>query len=296
MNEIRTDNPTQMYNTGDFPRQQQPPPGLQMDMTPRPDCGEDSYFGTNQLAGKKALITGGDSGLGRAAAIAFAREGADVALAYVQAEEPDAREVQGYIEDAGQKAVLLPGDLRDEAYNRDMVDFAAKAMGGLDILVLNAGRQVHVDDIRDMSMDVVREVFEVNIISLYATVQQAMPYLNPGASIITTASVQAYEPSPGLLDYAPTKAAIAQFSRGLALQLAPKGIRVNSVAPGPIWTALQVVGGQLPQDVPQFGQSSPLGRAGQPVECAPVYVFLASDRASYVTGQVYGVTGGILTN
>lgn len=295
MNQPLKADPRERYHHGNYPKQYQDPPGLQTQMDPKPDCGEESYTGSGKLTGRKALITGGDSGIGRAAAIAFAREGADVAIGYLPKEQPDADEVKQYIEKAGRKAVLLPGDLRDEEYARYMVDKAAEDLGGLDVLVLNAAKQKHVASLADLSMEQVYDVFETNIISMYYTAQQALGHLKAGASIITTTSVQAYGPNPGLVDYAATKAAIAEFSKALARQLAAQGIRVNSVAPGPIWTPLQVTGAQPPDSLPEFGQNTPLGRAGQPVELAPVYVFLASEAASYVTGQVYGVTGGILT-
>ena len=284
--------PTQMYYTDDFPKQNQPYPPLESKMTPKPDCGEEHYEGTNQLEGKKILVTGGDSGIGRAAVIAFAREGADVAVNYLPDEQEDAEQVKAYIENAGQKAVLIPGDLKDDEFNKSMVQTAVEELGGLDVLVLNAGEQFAVDDILNLEIEQVRNTFNANVISMFQTVKEALPHLEAGASIITTTSVQAYSPSPHLLDYASTKFAINGFTRGLAKQLGPKGIRVNSVAPGPIWTSIQLAGGQPEEALPEFGQDEPLGRAGQPVELAPVYVFLASDKASYVTAQTYGVTGG----
>lgn len=285
--------PTQMYYTDDFPKQNQPYPPLESKMTPKPDCGEESYEGTNQLEGKKILVTGGDSGIGRAAVIAFAREGADIAVNYLPDEQEDAEQVKAFIENAGQKAVLIPGDLKDDEFNKSMVQTAVEELGGLDVLVLNAGEQFAVDDILDLEMEQVRNTFNANVISMFQTVKEALPHLEAGASIITTTSVQGYSPSPHLLDYAATKFAINGFTRGLAKQLGPKGIRVNSVAPGPIWTSLQLAGGQPEEALPEFGKDVPLGRAGQPVELAPVYVFLASDKASYVTAQTYGITGGI---
>lgn len=284
--------PTKMYYTGDFPKQDQPFPPLEKKMDPKPDCGEDSYEGNEELKGKKILVTGGDSGIGRAAVIAFAREGADVAINYLPGEQEDADEVKALIEDAGQKAVLIPGDLKDDDFNKEMVKKAVEELGGLDVLVLNAGEQFSVDDILDLEIEQVRNTFNANIISMFLTVKEALPHMEAGSSIITTTSVQAYSPSPHLLDYASTKFAINGFTRGLAKQLGPKGIRVNAVAPGPIWTSLQLAGGQPKDALPTFGQDEPLGRAGQPVELAPVYVFLASDKASYVTAMTYGVTGG----
>lgn len=285
-------NPTEKFYTDEFPKQFQEPPGLQKEMDPVPDCGEESYKGSEQLAGKRILVTGGDSGIGRAAAIAFAREGADVAINYLPVEQPDAEEVKQYIEEAGQKAVLIPGDLTDEAFNAEMVNQALKQLGGLDILVLNAGKQQSCDDILELETEQLRKTFETNVFSMFWTVKAALPHLPKGASIITTTSVQGYNPSENLLDYASTKFAINGFTRGLAKQLAPKGIRVNSIAPGPIWTPLQISGGQPSDSIPEFGQSVPLERAGQPVELADTYVYLASDKSSYVTAQIYGVTGG----
>src|SRR5699024_5893974 len=246
--------PTQMYYTDDFPKQNQPYPPLESKMTPKPDCGEEHYEGTNQLEGKKILVTGGDSGIGRAAVIAFAREGADVAVNYLPDEQEDAEQVKAYIENAGQKAVLIPGDLKDDEFNKSMVQTAVEELGGLDVLVLNAGEQFAVDDILDLEMEQVRNTFNANVISMFQTVKEALPHLEAGASIITTTSVQAYSPSPHLLDYAATKFAINGFTRGLAKQLGPKGIRVNSVAPGPIWTSLQLAGGQPEEALPVFGQ------------------------------------------
>lgn len=284
--------PTQMYYTDEFPKQNQSYPPLESKMTPKPDCGEESYEGTNQLKGKKILVTGGDSGIGRAAVIAFAREGADIAVNYLPDEQEDAEQVKAFIENVGQKAVLIPGDLKDDEFNKSMVQTAVEELGGLDVLVLNAGEQFAVDDILDLEMEQVRNTFNANVISMFQTVKEALPHLEAGASVITTTSVQGYSPSPHLLDYAATKFAINGFTRGLAKQLGPKGIRVNSVAPGPIWTSLQLAGGQSEETLPEFGKDVPLRRAGQPVELAPVYVFLASDKASYVTAQTYGVTGG----
>jgi NAD(P)-dependent dehydrogenase (short-subunit alcohol dehydrogenase family) len=288
------ENPLKQFFNGDFPKQYQEPPGVQKEMKdPQPDCGEKSYKGTGRLKGRKALVTGGDSGIGRAAAIAYAREGADVAINYLPEEQKDAEEVKELIEAEGRKAVLIPGDLSDESFCRDMVGQAQSELGGLDVLALVAGKQQAVENIEDLSSEQLRKTFEINVFSLYWTVQAALPHLPEGASIITTSSVQGYNPSPNLLDYAATKFAINGFTRGLAKQVASKGIRVNSVAPGPIWTPLQISGGQPQEVIPTFGQDTPLKRAGQPVELSSVYVFLASEESSYVTAQVYGVTGGI---
>ncbi|KTR60667.1 oxidoreductase [Exiguobacterium indicum] len=286
-------NPLTQYFNDDFPKQYQDAPAVQAKMEPVPDCGEESYKGSGKLIGKKALITGGDSGIGRAAAIAYAREGADIVLNYLPEEQQDAEEVKALVEAAGQKAYLLPGDLSDEAFCEQLVKEAHESLGGLDILALVAGKQQAVEDILDLSTEQLRKTYEINVFSLFWVVKAALPLLKEGASIITTTSVQGYNPSANLLDYASTKFAINGFTRGLAKQVAPKGIRVNSVAPGPIWTPLQISGGQPSENIPEFGQETPLKRSGQPVELSDVYVFLASDAASYVTAQIYGVTGGI---
>lgn len=285
-------NPLDQHYTGEFPLRKQSAPGLQSDMQPKPDCGEESYVGYGRLKGRKALITGGDSGIGRAVAIAYAREGADVAINYLPSEQKDAEEVADLIREAGVKAVLIPGDVADEEFCKQMVQEADKQLEGLDILTLVAGKQVAVEDIEDLSTEQLKKTFETNVFSLFWTVKEALPLLPPGATIITTSSTQAYQPGKELLDYAATKSAIVAFTRGLAKQIAPKGIRVNCVAPGPFWTALQVVGGQLDEKIPKFGQNTPLKRAGQPVEIAAVYVHLASPESSYTTAEVYGVTGG----
>ncbi|WJP97938.1 SDR family oxidoreductase [Macrococcus bovicus] len=293
---MTNENPLTKHYNGKFEKQEQQAPGLQQKMTPVPDCGETSYKGSGKLTGKKALVTGGDSGIGRAAAIAYAKEGADVAINYLPFEEADAQEVKAVIEEAGQKAVLIPGDLRDEAFNKTLVEQAVKELGGIDILCSVAGEQTAVDHIEDLSTEQLRSTFETNVFSLVWLIQAALPHLKAGASIITTSSVQSYNPSKNLVDYAATKSAIVSITKSLATQFGEKGIRVNSVAPGPIWTALQITGGQPQEKIPEFGQKVDLKRAGQPVELSDVYVFLASDSASYVTGQVYGVTGGVQIN
>ena len=284
--------PTTQYYTGDYPKQKQPAPGVQAKMTPVPDCGEKSYKGSGRLQDRKALVTGGDSGIGRAAAIAYAREGADVAINYLPAEEEDAQEVKQLIEEAGRKAVLIPGDLSDESFARSLVHKAREALGGLDTLALVAGKQVAVEKIADLTTEQFTQTYAVNVLALFWITQEAIPALPAGSSIVTTSSIQAYQPSPHLLDYASTKAAILNYSRGLAKQVAEKGIRVNVVAPGPIWTALQISGGQTQEKIPQFGQKTPMKRAGQPAELAGVYVYLASQESSYVTAEVHGVCGG----
>ena len=260
-------------------------------MDPRPDHGEKSYVGTGRLRGRRALITGGDSGIGRAAAIAFAREGADVAINYLPAEESDAQEVVRLIEAEGRKAVAIPGDLTDEAFCRDLVAQAVDRLGGLDILVNNAGYQQFVKDLADLSEEQFDRTMKTNIYAPYRITKAAVPHLPAGASIIITASVQAVSPSGGLFDYAQTKAANVAYAKALAEQLSPKGIRVNAVAPGPFWTPLQVTGGQPTEKLPQFGADTPLGRAGQPVEIAPVYVALAAGDMTYSSGQLFGASG-----
>ncbi|MFD1336993.1 SDR family oxidoreductase [Oceanobacillus iheyensis] len=292
-------NPRTKYTNEDFPKQFQEQPGIQREMTPIPDCGETTYKGSGQLQGRKALITGGDSGIGRAAAIAYAREGADVAINYLPVEESDALEVKALIEDAGQKAVLLPGDLRDEQFTRSLIHEAINELDGLDTLVMVAGEQQAVEDITNLSTEQLVSTFQTNVYSMYWMVQEAIPHMPPGSSIITTSSVEGYDPSPMLMDYAPTKSAIIGFTKGLAKQLSSKGIRVNSVAPGPYWSALQISGGQPQENIPKFGKETPetpLGRAGQPAELGGLYVFIASEHASYATGHVFSATGGLRAN
>ncbi|WP_233860374.1 SDR family oxidoreductase [Paraburkholderia sp. HD33-4] len=284
--------PRSLFPHPPFPEQQQPWPGLAGRMTPRPDHGESSYRGSGLLAGRKALITGGDSGIGRAVAIAFAREGADVSIVYLPAEEPDAQEVVQLIRSAGRTALALPGDIRDETFCKQMVDRAANGMGGLDVLVNNAGRQHSHDSILDISTEDFDWTLRTNLYGMFWITKAAIPHMPAGAAIVNTSSVNAYDPSINLLDYAMTKAAIANFTKSLAKQLVARGIRVNAVAPGPFWTPLQVSGGQTMKNVVQFGAQTPMGRPGQPAEIAPIYVQLAAARSSYITGQVYGASGG----
>ncbi len=285
-------NPVTQYRQYRFSKQKQKYPGVQSKMPMEPDCGEESYKGNGRLEGRKALITGGDSGIGRAVAIAYAREGAEIAINYLKSEQRDADSLVELLEREGKKITLIPGDLSDEKFCRQMIKKAHKKLGGLDILTFVAGKQVSKTDIKDITTEQITDIFKINVFSLFWTIQEALPLLPPGASIITTSSLQAYQPSPDLLDYAATKSAIINFTRGLAKQVAAKGIRVNSVAPGPIWTALQLSGGQQQERLSRFGKGTPLKRAGQPVELAGVYVFLASQESSYVTAEVYGVTGG----
>ena len=285
-------NPATEYPKPPFPKQRQEFPGLAGKMDPRPDHGEKSYRGSGRLAGRKALITGGDSGIGRAAAIAYAREGADVAINYLPAEEPDAREVVELIHAAGRKAVPLPGDIRDEAFCEKLVSDAVGQLGGLDILVNNAARQHAVESIADISSEQFDATFKTNIYAPFWITRAALRHMRPGATIINTASINAYDPSPEILDYASTKGAIMIFTKALAKQLAKKGIRVNAVAPGPFWTPLQPSGGQIPDMLPEFGANTPMGRPGQPAELAGIYVLLASPESSYTSGQVFGAIGG----
>ncbi len=285
--------PTTMYPKLDIPEQRQDEPGLDSKLQPTADHGQDSYEGHGRLQGRKALVTGGDSGIGRAVAIAYAKEGADVAFTYLPAEKEDADETTRQIEAAGRKAVPIEGDLMDAAFCTDLVDKAAVKLNGLDILVNNAGKQVYVDDIEKLELEQVEQTFQINIIAMFRIVKAAMKHLPAGSAIINTTSIQAYEPSEGLLDYAATKAAIANFTKGLAAQLVKKGIRVNAVAPGPIWTPLQPSYGQPMEKLTKFGGQSPMGRAGQPAELAGAYVFLASNESSYVTAEIIAVTGGM---
>jgi NAD(P)-dependent dehydrogenase (short-subunit alcohol dehydrogenase family) len=285
-------NPTTKYPQPPYPKQSQPWPGLAGKMEPRPDHGETSYRGSGRLLGRKALITGGDSGMGRAAAIAFAREGADVAINYFPSEEPDAREVIALIKAEGRIGLPIPGDLRDEAFCESLVHEAVSGLGGLDILVSNAGRQQTHPSILDISTEEFDWTMKTNIYAPFWIIKAALPHLKPGATIIATTSEQAYDPSPDLYDYAQTKAATMNYVKSLAKQLGPKGIRVNGVAPGPIWTPLQVSGGATMEKLQSFGGQTSIGRAGQPAELASIYVQLASADASFATGQVYGSAGG----
>lgn len=292
MNQYVMQDPTKQYPVMDIPSQTQPEPGLDAKLQPKADHGEKTYQGSGRLTGRKALITGGDSGIGRAVAIAYAREGADVVISYLPQEEEDAKEVINAIEQAGRKAVAIPGDISTESFCKQLVADAVEAFGSIDILVNNAGKQVYVESIEDLPTDQLEKTFAVNVFAMFWLSKAVLPHMPAGGSIINTASIQAYQPSPGLLDYASTKAAIVAFTHALGGQLGPKGIRVNAVAPGPIWTPLQPSYGQPQEKLKEFGQNVPLGRAGQPAELAPAYVFLASQESSYTTGEVIGVTGG----
>jgi len=284
--------PRTRYPKPPFKGQTQEWPGLASRMDPRPDHGEESYRGSGRLLGRKALITGGDSGMGRAAAIAYAREGADVAINYYPTEEADAREVIALIQAEGRKGIALPGDLRDEAFCKELVADAVKQLGGLDIVVSNAGRQQAHDSLLDITSEAFDATMKTNIYAPFWILKAAIPHLPPGATIIASTSEQATDPTPDLYDYAMTKAATTNYVRSLGKQLASKGIRVNGVAPGPIWTPLQVSGGASQEKLEKFGGQTPMGRPGQPAELASIYVQLAAADASYATGQVYGSSGG----
>jgi NAD(P)-dependent dehydrogenase (short-subunit alcohol dehydrogenase family) len=288
----KLEDPKTKYPKPPFKEQSQPWPGLASRMEPRPDHGEKSYRGSGRLVGRKALITGGDSGMGRAAAIAFAREGADVAINYFSTEQPDADEVIDLITEAGRKAITIPGDLRDENFCRKLVAETIEQLGGLDILVCNAARQQARKSILDITTEDFDATMKTNIYAPFWIIKAALPHMQPGSVVIATTSEQATDPSPEIYDYAMTKAATTSYVRSLAKQLAPKGIRVNGVAPGPIWTPLQVSGGATMDKLKGFGGATPLGRPGQPAELGSIYVQLAANDASYATGQVYGAMGG----
>ena len=274
------------------PQQDQPEPGLDQTLIPQTDRGQLSYRGTGRLEGRRALITGADSGIGAGGARGRAPAGADVALSYLPDEEADAQEIRSFVEDAGRRALLFPGDLSDGRFCESLIEQAAEALGGLDALVNNAGRQIAVTDVATLPDEQWQHTFDTNIRAIFRLSKAAIPHLPPGSTIVNSTSVQAYKPSPHLLDYAATKAAIDNFTKSLAQQLAPTGIRVNAVAPGPIWTPLQVSDGQPKEALPHFGTNTPIGRAGQPTELAPAYVFLTSPESSYVIGEVLHVNGG----
>ncbi|MCB8878340.1 SDR family oxidoreductase [Acidisoma silvae] len=291
-NQYAMQDPPIQYPQPKFEDQPQTPPGLARDMVPKPDHGESSYRGFGRLAGRKALITGADSGIGRAVAIAFAREGADVVLNYLPSEEADAQEVVQLAKEAGVKVAALPGDIQDKDFCKHLVAQSLSALGGIDILVNVAGKQTAVEAISDLTTEQFEATFRTNVFAMFWLCKAVLPHMPAGATIINTTSIQSYSPSPMLLDYAPTKAAITAFTHALAKQVVSKGIRVNAVAPGPVWTPLQSSGGQPAKNIPDFGSEVPMKRPGQPAELAPVYVLLASQESSYVTGEVYGVTGG----
>jgi NAD(P)-dependent dehydrogenase (short-subunit alcohol dehydrogenase family) len=274
------------------PAQQVEHPGLEGELRPEPDYGEDSYEGHGRLGGRRALVTGGDSGIGRAVALAFAREGADVVITHLPEERADAEVTVGAVQEAGRKGLALAGDLSEPAFCREVVERAAGELGGLDVLVNNAAFQMVHEGLDDLPEEEIEHTFATNVVAMFRTCKAALPHLQPGSAIINTASVQAYQPSPGLLAYASTKAAIVAFSKGLAQSLIERGIRVNVVAPGPVWTPL-IPATMPPDSVEGFGTQSPIGRPAQPAELAPAYVFLASEESSYVVGETLGVTGGM---
>jgi NAD(P)-dependent dehydrogenase (short-subunit alcohol dehydrogenase family) len=284
-------NPVDQYPE-DVPDQALEWPGLESEMEPRPDYGEETYRGSGRLEGKKAIVTGGDSGIGRAVALAFAREGADVLISYLEEEEPDARETMRVVEGSGRKAVPVPGDIRDEGHCKGIVERAVEEFGQIDVLVNNAAYQMVRNGIRDITTEQLDRTFRTNVYAMFWLCQAALPHMRPGTSIINTCSKESYHPKPSLLDYASTKGAIVTFSKALATEVMQQGIRVNVVAPGPVWTPLIPATYPPEQQVSGFGASQPIGRPAQPVEVAPAYVFLASQEAGYVSGEVIGVVGG----
>jgi len=293
MSQFTATDPRDQYPRPPFGKQPQPTPGLASEMDPNPDHGEESYEGSSRLAGRKALITGGDSGIGRAVAIAYMREGADVAINYVPDEQPDVDQLIAVFEREGKKLITIPGDVTDPAFTQELVSEAYKQLGGLDIIVSNAGKQTYVEDFDDLTPEQFDRTFKTNVYAPFWILKAASEHLQPGAAVIVTSSIQGYQPSSGLVDYASTKAAEKAFVQALGGQwVQSKGVRVNAVAPGPVWTPLQPSGGQPQEMVDQFGSEVPLGRPAQPAELAPVYVFLASQESGYVSGETYGVTGG----
>ena len=291
-NQFEMRDPREQYPAPPFPRQPQPKPGLEAKMTPQPDHGEESYKGFGRLEGRKALVTGGDSGIGRAVVIAFVREGAEVTINYLPSEEEDARSLEALVKAEGGTIHLMPGDLKEEAFCKRLVGDAVKAMGGLDILVNNAGKQVFQTDVEEISSEQFDATMKTNVYAMFWLSQAALKVMPAGASIINLTSIQGFEPSPQLLDYATTKYAIRGFTEGLAQVAMDRGIRVNGIAPGPFWTVLQPSGGQPQEKVEQFGGNTPMGRPGQPAEIAPAFVYLASQESSFVSGEIIGLTGG----
>lgn len=285
--------PTEQHRSEDFDEQPIAYPGLTADMDTRPDHGERTYRGSGRLTGKRAIITGGDSGIGRAVAIAFAREGADVLIAYLDEEEDDAQETVAWIREAGRLAVAMPGDIQDQQQCVAIVERAVAVFGGVDILVNNAAYQMSLDGIASLTTEQMERTYRTNVFAMVWLCQEVLQHMEPGGTIINTSSIQATDPSPALYDYATTKAAIVNFTKNLAQEVAARGIRVNSVAPGPIWTPL-IPATMTDEKVKTFGQDTPIGRAGQPAELAPTFVFLASQESSYITGETIAVTGGRL--
>jgi NAD(P)-dependent dehydrogenase (short-subunit alcohol dehydrogenase family) len=291
-NQYKMQDARSQYDELNIPEQSQPEPGLDAKLEPQADHGIESYEGLGRLKGRKALITGADSGIGRAVAIAFAREGADVALSYLPVEQEDADVTIKEIEAAGRKAVAIPGDITSESFCQEMVKRAVEELGSIDILVNNAGRQRYVENVEDLTTEQFEGTFTTNVFAMFWITKAVLESMPAGGSIINTTSIQSYQPSPGLLDYASTKGAITAFTKSLAKMVIKKGIRVNAVAPGPVWTPLQPSHGQPQEKLTKFGQNTPMGRPGQPAELAPTYVFLASQESSYITAEVIGVTGG----
>lgn len=291
----RLGDPRTLYPKISPPQESQPEPGLDRNLMPRAFNGAESYVGSGKLEGRRALITGGDSGIGAAVAIAFAREGAKVAIGFLPSEQADADSIERALESAEVDVIQLPGDLRNREYRNALVGLAAQELGGLDLLVNNAGKQISIESIEDLSDEQIEATFDVNVLAMYTLCRDAVKIMPPGSSIINTTSIQAYDPSPHLLDYAATKAAINNFTKGLAAQVGTKGIRVNAVAPGPIWTPLQPSHGQPIEALPEFGHNTYLGRAGQPAEVAYAYVFLAQPESSYILGETINVNGGRIT-
>lgn len=287
--------PAKLYADIEPSKQHQPEPGLDAELSPKAALGEDTYVGSGRLEGRKALLTGADSGIGAATAIAFAREGASVAMSYLPEEKEDADRIAAILREAGATVAQIPGDLRDPEYCRALVAQAVEELGGLDILVNNGGKQLFNDDLTTLTDEQFDATFKTNVYAMFWVTKAALPHLPAGSAIINTTSIQAYSPSAILVDYASTKATINAFTKALGQQLAPKGIRVNAVAPGPIWTPLQVSDGQPQEKVAEFGEETPLGRMGQPAELAPAYVYLASAESSYVIGETLNVNGGMPT-
>jgi NAD(P)-dependent dehydrogenase (short-subunit alcohol dehydrogenase family) len=293
MNQHTMQDPRTQYSQPDIPKNQtQSEPGLDEKLQPQAHHGEKTYVGSGKLKGRKALITGGDSGIGRAVAIAYAKEGADVAIIHLPEEQKDAVHTLSAIKEAGQDGFAISGDIKDEKFCQSVVEQVVDTFGSIDILVNNAGKQVFVENLQDLTTQQFEHTFKTNVFAMFWLTKAAVPHMPAGATIINTTSIQSYQPSAGLLDYAASKGAITTFTKGLAQQLIEKGIRVNAVAPGPIWTPLQPSHGQPPEKLEKFGENTPMGRAGQPAELAPTYVFLASQESSYITGEIIGVTGG----
>lgn len=287
---MKTQDPKELQAKPPFPKQEQEQVGLESEMQPRPDYGEESYRGSGKLEGKAAVITGGDSGIGRAVALAFAREGADVLISYLD-EHSDAKETMRIVEKEGRRCIAVPGDIGSEAHCQQIIESTIQEFGRLDILVNNAAYQDVIESLQDVTEEMLEHTYRTNIFAMFFLCKAAIPHMQPGSTIINTTSIQAYQPSPTLLPYSSTKGAILTFTKGLSDEAIEQGIRVNAVAPGPVWTPL-IPASFSAEDVSEFGKSTPMGRPGQPAELAPVYVFLASQDSTYITGECIGVTGG----